>query len=116
MSTTEVLKKLEKWTLDERVHFIIQSLNGYSIERYKLNEKASNFCHELEESNILIIDEGPILKNDIVILLTVPEITYADQKTFIEVPLSGLEHQFNLIDDLGLSKNIISVFRIELAS
>ena len=113
MSTTEVLMKLEKWTLDERVHLIIQSLNGYSIERYKLNEEASNFCHELEESNISIIDEGPILKNDIVILLTVPEITYADQKTFIEVPLSGLEHQFNLIDDLGLSKNIISVFRIE---
>jgi hypothetical protein len=67
----------------------------------------------LEESNISIICDEPILKNDFVILLTVPEITHSNQKTFDEVPVFGLEHQFKLIEDLELSNSIINLFRVE---
>ena len=107
------IKTLKKAAVGERVHFIIQSLNGYRVQSSALNKEASELCNLLEESNISIICDEPILKNDFVILLTVPEIIHSNQKTFDEVSVFGLEHQFKLIEDIELSKNIINLFRVE---
>jgi hypothetical protein len=113
MSAIKTIERLKKVAVGERVHFIIQSLNGYRVQSSALNKETSELCNLLEESNISIICDEPILKNDFVILLTVPEITHSNQKTFDEVSVFGLEHQFKLIEDIELSNNIINLFRVE---
>jgi hypothetical protein len=55
MSAIKTIERLKKVAVGERVHFIIQSLNGYRVQSSALNKEASELCNLLEESNISII-------------------------------------------------------------
>ena len=63
MSLTSIVDQLKKLSADKRVHFVIQSLNGFEMHKQLLKEDSLEICN-IFEKELKFLKEKSILKND----------------------------------------------------
>ena len=112
MNLTSIVDQLEKLSSDKRVHFIIQSLNGFEVHKQLLNEDSLEICN-IFEKDLKFLKDNSILKNDYIVLMTIPEILTSKEMTFQNVELFGLDHKFELLGTCVHKNNIVNLFKIE---
>ena len=112
MNLTSIVDQLEKLSTDKRVHFIIQSLNGYEVHKPLLNEDSLEICN-IFEKDLKFLKDKSILKNDYIVLMTIPEILTSKEMTFQDVELFGLDHKFKILGTCEHKNNIVNLFKIE---
>ena len=112
MNLTSIVDQLEKLSSDKRVHFIIQSLNGFEVHKQLLNEDSLEICDILEK-DLLFLRDKSILKNDYIVLLTIPEILTSKEMSFQDVELFGLDHKFKILGTSEHKNNIVNLFKIQ---
>ena len=112
MSLTSIVDQLKQLSVDTRVHFVIQSLNGFEINEQQLKEDSLEICDILEKDHLFLKDKS-ILKNDYIVLLTIPEILTSKEMSFQDVELFGLDHKFKILGTSEHKNNIVNLFKIE---
>ena len=112
MSLTSIVDQLEKLSADKRVHFVIQSLNGFEVHKQLLKEDSLEICN-IFEKDLKFLKEKNIIKNDYIVLLTIPEILTSKEMSFQDVELFGLDHKFKILRTCEHKNNIVNLFKIE---
>ena len=112
MSLTSIVDHLKQLSVDKRVHFVIQSLNGCGVQKQLLKEDSLEICDILEK-DLLFLKDKSILKNDYIVLLTIPEILTSKEMSFQDVELFGLDHKFKILGTSEHKNNIVNLFKIE---
>ena len=108
-----MFEKIDQLKIDSRLHLIIQSLNGYRIDDSELDNMAKDTLRLFYESDHNFIKEGPIKKNEWVLLITISKITHSENMSFEDVALSGLDHKYSLEESFLLDDTVVSLFKIE---
>ena len=112
MSLTSIIDQLKNLSADKRLHFIIQSLNGFEVNEQLLKEDSLEICN-IFEKDLKFLKDKSILKNDYIVLLTIPEILTSEEMSFQDIELFGLDHKFKLLETCLHKNNIINLFKIE---
>ena len=112
MSLNSIVDQLKKLSVHKRVHFVIQSLNGFEVHKGLLKEDSLEICDILEK-DLLFLKDKSILKNDYIVLLTIPEILTSKEMSFQDVELFGLDHKFKILGTSEHKNNIVNLFKIE---
>ena len=112
MSLASIVDQLKKLSVDTRLHFVIQSLNGFKVHEQQLKEDSLEICNFFKK-DLKFLKEKGILKNDYVVLLTIPEISTTKEMSFQDVELFGLDHKFKILETCEHKNNIVNLFRIE---
>ena len=112
MSLNSIVDQLKKLSVQKRVHFVIQSLNGFEVHKELLKEDSLEICDILEK-DLLFLKDKSILKNDYIVLLTIPEILTSKEMSFQDVELFGLDHKFKILGTSEHKNNIVNLFKIE---
>jgi len=107
-----MLEKLNQLKIGTRIHLIIQSLNGYRINRSELSDDLTEILSVIDKSDLQIIEEEYIDYNEWVILITIPDILNSENMTFENITLSGIDHEF-ILEESFLQKDImVNLFSI----
>tara|TARA_Y100000768_G_scaffold67926_1_gene47580 strand:- start:5638 stop:5964 length:327 start_codon:yes stop_codon:yes gene_type:complete len=101
-----MLDKLNQLEIGTRIHLIIQSLNGYKINRSELSHDMTEILSVIDKSDLQIIEEEYIDNNEWVILITIPDILNSENMTFENIALSGIDHEF-ILEESFLQKDIV---------
>jgi hypothetical protein len=112
MSLNSIVDQLKKLSADKRIHFVVQSLNGFEVHKPLLNEVSLEICN-IFEKDLKFLKDKCILKNDYIVLLTIPEILTSEEMSFQDVELFGLDHKFKILETCEHKNNIINLFKIE---
>ena len=112
MILNSIADQLKKLSVHKRVHFVIQSLNGFGVHKELLKEDSLEICDILEK-DLLFLKDKSILKNDYIVLLTIPEILTSKEMSFQDVELFGLDHKFKILGTSEHKNNIVNLFKIE---
>ena len=112
MSLNSIVDQLKKLSADKRIHFVVQSLNGFEVDKELLKEDSLEIC-EILEKDLLFLKDKSILKNDYIVLLTIPEILTSKEMSFQDVELFGLDHKFKILGTSEHKNNIVNLFKIE---
>ena len=112
MSLTSIVDQLKQLSVDTRVHFVIQSLNGFEVNEQQLKQDSLEICNILKK-DLKFLKDKSILKNDYIVLLTIPEILTSEEMSFQDVELFGLNHKFKILGTCKHKNNIINLFKIE---
>ena len=112
MSLTSIVDHLKQLSVDKRVHFVIQSLNGFEVNEQQLKQDSLEICNILKK-DLKFLKDKSILKNDYIVLLTTPEILTSEEMSFQDVELFGLDHKFKIFETCEHKNNIINLFKIE---
>jgi len=68
---------------------------------------------DILEKDLLFLKDKSILKNDYIVLLTIPEILTSKEMSFQDVELFGLDHKFEILGTCLHKNNIVNLFKIE---
>ena len=112
MSLTSIVDQLKKLSVHKRVHFVVQSLNGFEVHKPLLNQDSLEICN-IFEKDLKFLKDKSILKNDYIVLLTIPEILTSKEMTFQNVESFGLDHKFEILGACVHKNNIVNLFKIE---
>ena len=112
MSLNSIVDQLKKLSADKRIHFVVQSLNGFEVHKPLLNEVSLEICN-IFEKDLKFLKDKSIKKNDYIVLLTIPEILTSKEMTFQNVELFGLDHKFKILGTSEHKNNIVNLFKIE---
>jgi len=112
MSLTSIVDQLKKLSTHKRVHFVIQSFNGFEVHKQLLKEDSLEIC-SIFEKDLKFHKEKNIIKNDYIVLLTIPEILTSKEMSFQDVELFGLDHKFKILSTCEHKNNIVNLFKIE---
>ena len=112
MSMTSFVDQLKKLSADKRVHFVIQSLNGFEVNEQLLKEDSLEICN-IFEKDLKFLEDKSILKNDYIVLLTIPEILTSEEMSFQDLELFGLDHRFKILGTCLHKNNMVNLFKIE---
>ena len=112
MSMTSFVDQLKKLSADKRVHFVIQSLNGFVVNEQLLKEDSLEICN-IFEKDLKFLEDKSILKNDYIVLLTIPEILTSEEMSFQDLEFFGLDHRFKILGTCLHKNNIVNLFKIE---
>ena len=86
MSLTSIVDQLKQLSVDTRVHFVIQSLNGFEVNEQQLKQDSLEICNIIKK-DLKFLKDKSILKNDYIVLLTIPEILTSEEMSFSSSPL-----------------------------
>ena len=112
MSLTSIVDQLKQLSVDTRVHFVIQSLNGFTVNEQQLKQDSLEIYNILKK-DLKFLKDKSILKNDYIVLLTIPEILTSEEMSFQDVELFGLDLKFKILENCEHKNNIINLFKIE---
>tara|TARA_B100000575_G_scaffold163544_1_gene130696 strand:- start:952 stop:1278 length:327 start_codon:yes stop_codon:yes gene_type:complete len=107
-----MLEKLNQLEIGTRIHLIIQSLNGYRINRSELSDDLTEILSVIDKSDLQIIEEEYIDYNEWVILITIPDILNSENMTFENIALSGIDHEFILEESFSQKDTMVNLFSI----
>jgi len=107
-----MLEKLNQLKIGTRIHLIIQSLNGYRINRSELSDDLTEILSVIDKSDLQIIEEEYIDYNEWVILITIPDILNSENMTFENIALSGIDHEFILEESFSQKDTMVNLFSI----
>tara|TARA_B100001057_G_scaffold500137_1_gene613706 strand:+ start:3636 stop:3962 length:327 start_codon:yes stop_codon:yes gene_type:complete len=107
-----MLEKLNQLEIGTRIHLIIQSLNGYKINRSILSHDITELLSLIHKSDLQIIEEEYIEYNEWVILITIPEILHSENMTFENIALSGIKHKYVLEENFLKEDIMVNLFSI----
>ena len=60
MSLTSIVDQLKSLSADKRVHFVIQSLNGFKMDKQLLKEDSLEVCNIFEKDLVVMINLKPL--------------------------------------------------------
>ena len=112
MSLTSIVYQLKKLSADKRVHFVIQSLNGFEVNEQQLKQDSLEICNILKK-DLKFLEDKSILKHDYIVLLTIPEILTSKEMSFQDAELFGLDHRFKILETCEHKNNMVNLFKIE---
>ena len=112
MSLNSIVDQLKKLSVHKRVHFVIQSLNGFEVNEQQLKQDSMETCNIIKK-DLKFLKDKSILKNDYIVLLTIPEILTSKKMSFQDVELFGLDHKFKILGTSEHKNNIVNLFKIE---
>ena len=112
MSLTSIVDQLKKLSAHKRVHFVIQSLDGFAVNEQQLIQDSLEICNILKK-DLKFLKDKSILKNDYIVLLTISEILTSKEMSFQDVELFGLDHIFKMLRTCEHKNNIVNLFKIE---
>ena len=112
MSLNSIVDQLKKLSVHKRVHFVIQSLNGFEVNEQQLKQDSLEICNIIKK-DLKFLKGKSILKNDYIVLLTIPEIFTSEEMSFQDVELFGLDHKFKILGTSEHKNNIVNLFKIE---
>ena len=115
MAIKNILKRIKECSEKETIHLILQSLNGYGIEKSEVNSEINALVSQIKD-HISFADNEEIHMNDLVLLITLPVIKPSGIETFKSVAIDGLINKFPLLESYTSEDFLISLFRIDLAS
>ena len=98
--------------IQDKAHLVIQSLNGYRIEKKDLGTQMKKVLQEMNLKNLFFDRNKVIKKNDLVLLVTLSKLVTSGTKTFETIEISDLNSQYEIIENLIFENVIITLFRI----
>ena len=107
----DVIQQISKH-IEDKSHLVIQSLNGYRIEKKDLGTQMKKVLQEMNLKNLFFDRNKVIKKNDLVLLITLSKLVTSGTKTFETIEISDLNSQYEVIENLIFENVIITLFRI----
>jgi len=107
----DVIQQISKH-IQDKSHLVIQSLNGYRIEKKDLGTQMKKVLQEMNLKNLFFDRNKVIKKNDLVLLVTLSKLVTSGTKTFETIEISDLNSQYEIIENLIFENVIITLFRI----
>ena len=111
MKINDIINDIKTKVEDKKVNLVVQSLNGFQINHSEMSEQSIELIDSLQKSDINFLHNDSDLKEDIVVLITIPTIKSGTLSNLGEKDEGSLEESLIVLETYSYKNHLITLFR-----
>lgn len=110
MKINDIINDIKTRVADNKVNFLVQSLNGFQINHSEISEPSIELIDSLQNSDINFLYDDSDLKVDIGVLITLPTIKSGTLSTLGKKDEGSLEESLLVLESYSYKNHLITLF------